>query len=274
MKIRGFLLRLILRLKTEDSYVSINHNYALSGAIYKLLQFGSPAFADFLHEKGYELKDRKFKLFTFALKLDKYEIQNGAFRLNSKYASLFITSPMIEGFIKNFILGTFTHQNIEIISERIPTRFKINTAELIPEPEYRSEMKFKLLSPLVVSQAKMFNGNFSPYYFRINDDISELNRIFNNNLISKYEIVENKKYEGEGIKLNWDEKYIQAAIANRKRLTKKISILKELHNPIEIVGINCPFNLTGDPKLIRTGYESGFGEKNSMGFGLAEVSSY
>lgn len=264
-------MRLKIKLKTNDSYASLNHNYALSGAIYKLLQFGSSEFANFLHEKGFKQNGHAYKLFTFSLKYEKYEIQNGAIKLNSPTAYLYISSPLIDSFVKNFVLGTFSYQNVEIVSENISTRFKIISAELIPEPTFQSELKFKLSSPMVISQSKLFNGTLSPYYFRITDDIKEINRIFLNNLINKFEIVNKQKYDGVGVAMNWDEDYIQAAIKKQKRLSKKISILKDIHNPIEIIGINCPFALKGDIELMKIGYECGFGEKNSMGFGMAEI---
>jgi CRISPR-associated endoribonuclease Cas6 len=33
----------------------------------------------------------------------------------------------------------------------------------------------------------------------------------------------------------------------------------------------CPITIEGNPELIRLAYESGLGEKNSMGFGMLEV---
>ena len=33
----------------------------------------------------------------------------------------------------------------------------------------------------------------------------------------------------------------------------------------------APFTVTGDPTLIRLGWESGFGEANSKGFGMVEA---
>ena len=40
---------------------------------------------------------------------------------------------------------------------------------------------------------------------------------------------------------------------------------------IKIRGVVSPFHVIGAPELIHIGYECGFGDKNSMGFGMADV---
>lgn len=42
-------------------------------------------------------------------------------------------------------------------------------------------------------------------------------------------------------------------------------------SPIDVIGLQAPFTITGDQRLIKLGYECGFGEKNSMGFGMADT---
>lgn len=40
---------------------------------------------------------------------------------------------------------------------------------------------------------------------------------------------------------------------------------------IKVRGWLAPFTVEGSPELIELGYEAGFGSRNSMGFGMAEV---
>lgn len=262
-------MRLLLRLSAgKGAHVSLNSNYALSSAIYNLLKFGSPEFSNFLHETGFVSNDKVYKLFTFSINYESTELFNGALRLKSPYAFLNISSPRVDDFIKNFVIGTFAKQNIEIYSEFIKTIFKIEQAELIPPPTYSKEMYFKLASPLVLSTHKTGNGHSQQYYFRYDDDINLINLGLEKNLMNKYEAITGSKYLGDGIKITWDDEYIKNAVSKGKRLSKKVSILKEFDNPIDIVGIFCPFNIAGDIELIKVGYECGFGEKNSMGFGM------
>jgi CRISPR-associated endoribonuclease Cas6 len=262
-------VRLLLKLSAENcNQVSINNNYALSSAIYKILQLGSEEFAAYLHETGYRSKDRTYKLFTFSINFESTELSYKLLTLKSPRAFLNISSPLIDDFIKNFVIGTFTQQRLEIYSEFILTKFRIDQAEIVTPPNFKESMYFKMASPLVLSTPTMTGDKKSRYFFRYDDDINEIRRIFKQNLINKYEAIHSKDYVGDGISLEWDADYIQQAKIKNRRLSKKVSILKDINDPIDIIGIYCPFRVTGDPELIKIGYECGFGEKNSMGFGM------
>lgn len=265
-------MRLKLLLKSRDySPLSINYNYALSSAIYNLLRFGSPEFSQFLHSKGYILNGKSFKLFSFALKLHDFKVDDGKLSFISPLADLFISSPLIEDFIKNIVIGSFKNQNLEIYADYQKSVLNIEQVELIPNPIFSSEMYCEPYSPLVLSIKKEHNGSLKPYYLRYDDDMKTINNCFNNNLKNKYHLLNNKDYSGEGVSLTWDDSFIQQSIKKNKKLSKKITITKFEDSPIDIVGINIPFSLSGDPELIRVGYECGFGEKNSMGFGMVTV---
>jgi CRISPR-associated endoribonuclease Cas6 len=47
--------------------------------------------------------------------------------------------------------------------------------------------------------------------------------------------------------------------------------MKNHEHPIEIIANEIPFTLSGNSELIKVGYECGFGEKNSTGFGMVEL---
>lgn len=262
-------MRLKVKLAANSTKaISINYNHSLSAAIYKLLKLGSPEFSEFLHEIGYTIKNKKYKLFTFALQFEKAVYSNQALLLQSPAAYLYISSLLIDDFIKNFVIGTFEQQSVEVYSNNILSKFVIEQVELIPPPIFKSEMKLKLMTPLVLSTYIEHNGKEAQYFLRYNDNIEDINRVFQNNLINKYEVSGNRKYDGEGVKIAWDEDYISNAEKRNLRLSKKISIYKDIKNPIDIVGIFCPFKVEGDPELIKIGYECGFGEKNATGFGM------
>ncbi|MFQ6116059.1 MAG: CRISPR-associated endoribonuclease Cas6, partial [bacterium] len=60
-------IKLSLRPKGKTTQIPINYQYPLSAAIYKILQQASPAYAEFLHDKGYPAPSgRLMKLFTFS----------------------------------------------------------------------------------------------------------------------------------------------------------------------------------------------------------------
>jgi CRISPR-associated endoribonuclease Cas6 len=262
-------LKLLLRSQRVEK-LSINYNYSLSSAIYKLLKLGSPEFASFLHSIGYKLRNKTYKLFTFALKLQYNSIEKDYFVLNAADNFLYVSSPLIDDFIKNFLIGTFEDQKIELYSNYIKSEFFIQQVEALPLPQFITSMHFLLHSPMVLSTYKDFNAKTHQYFLRNTDDSDTLNRVFNQNLINKYEAIYQTVYNGSGVIFKWDKNYIEHSEAKRKRVTKKVSITKDLNNPIDIIGVQAPFFVEGDTNLIKIGYECGFGEKNPMGFGMVE----
>ncbi len=265
-------LKLTLKIKGSRE-LPLNYNYPLSAAIYNLLQFGSAKFSEFLHDIGYQEKGKTYKLFSFALRFEKPpKISNNRFYLKSDIVFLIISSPLIESFIKNFVSGTFQNQVIEVVSENIKTILTVEQVETLPEPNFKNSMYFTLLSPLVLATKKESNGKLIPKYFRYYDDIHEITRVFNQNLMNKYKLIHNSEYVGELLKFQWDTEYIERRLNQNKKVTKLISAL--IHgNMIYIKANEIPFTLEGNRDLMKVGYECGFGSQNSLGFGLAEVKS-
>ncbi len=265
-------MRLILTLKAKGSdTLTINYFYPLASAIYKLLQFGSPEFSEFLHSVGFVSNSRVYKLFTFALRFNRSTVVGSHLKLLEPEGQLYISSPLIDDFIKNFLIGTFTKKDIEIADYYNRACFSIQYAEYLPEPDFSETVKIKFLSPMTLSTGIMDKEAFKQYYYRPDDNLKEMQRVFNSNLINKYEAVSGKKYEGKGVEFTFDSDYISYAKRKNIRLTKKITILKEHDNPIEVIGMQLPILLNGCTELIKIGYNCGFGEKNSMGFGFGEV---
>lgn len=266
-------MRLILKLRLTDriNKISANYNYPLSAAIYKLLKFGSEEFSTFLHDIGFKNAGKTYKLFTFALRFSKFRISYDVITLLEPVCQLTISSPLIEEFIQNFVIGSFQEQKIEIVDNHIKTIFNIEQIETLPESQIRQQEKFIMLSPLILSTRVKNNDRLEQYYFRYNDSISEINRVLNNNLFNKYELVHNEKYEGDGVTIKWDENYIKRMEAKKKRITKKVTIRKDDLLKIDLIGNQLPFKIEGDKDLIKVGYDCGFGEKNSLGFGLTEL---
>jgi CRISPR-associated endoribonuclease Cas6 len=168
-------------------------------------------------------------------------------------------------FIKNVVIGTFEKQTIDLTELNFPIRFKIISVEIIPPPDFYDEMNFKMMTPLILSTTREHNGKISQYFLRP-DDIDDINRVLTKNLQNKFGALYNREII-ENVFLSWDKDYLNRT----KRITKKITINQHGKFPIDVIGLNAPFSLSGNVDLIKVGYECGFGEKNSMGFGMAEV---
>lgn len=60
-------MQLLIELQKIDQFIlPVNYNYLLQSMIYNLLKNKEDLSAQ-LHERGYQLEDKHFKLFTFSL---------------------------------------------------------------------------------------------------------------------------------------------------------------------------------------------------------------
>lgn len=264
-------MRIILHLHSEKIRVlPYNYQYPLSAAIYKLLRSGSGEYATFLHDRGYKLAGKTYKLFCFALRFEKAKFSSDHLEMLSPNVRLYISSPLIDKFMGSLLSGVFRTPEILFDDPDMNVRFRVSNIETVPSPVFSSEMKFRLLSPLVVSTRREIAGRLATYYLRYDDDISELNRIINMNLRNKLQLLTGVPHDDKSIEFGWDNSYIAQRTAEGKSLTSRITIGSKNRN-ISVIANMIPFIVTGDTSLIETGYMCGFGEKNSMGFGFSDT---
>lgn len=263
-------LKLQLRLNNSKQF-PINYNYPLSSAIYNLLRLSSPEFAAYLHDIGYQINGKKFKLFTFALQLKNFRIDKDVFILNSPEIEMYISSPLTQEFINNFLTGTFEKQTIQIYYNYIKYNLDIQQVESLPDPQFNSNMKFVPYTSIILSTPNRTEKGIIAKYLRYDAEPEEINRLLTQNLLNKYAVISKQEYTGKNIiKLEWDMNYIDDQLRRGKKLTSKITI-DNSHIKIDVIGIRVPFTLCGDAELIKTGYYCGFGEKNSLGFGMVRA---
>lgn len=266
-------LKLILKPLEPNCTIPINYQYPLSAAIYKILASASSEYAEFLHNKGYLSSTGKpLKLFTFSRLWSK----------NIKYAhttlmiknftpcTLFVSSPMLADFIQNFVVGLFQYQDLVIGGPQAVARFTITQVETLPQPQFKQHTKFTCLSPIVVSTMHQYQGKLTPYYYRPADE--ELSSAIQKNLHHKYEIIHQEPASHLAITFQPDHQYIAKRESQGKRVTKKITIKEgDKEKATDIIAFELPFSLQGSTELMEVAYESGIGERNSLGFGMIDV---
>jgi len=249
----------------------LNYNYALSAIIYKLLRFGSKEFSNFLHNVGFKLDGKTYKLFSFGIKFnDKVKANRNHLLLSDDKVFLYVTSPLVDDFLRNLVVGSLLNENIPLFTNGTKTLLKIEQIEVVPAPNFTDEMKFFPISPLVLGTKVEIDNELKTYYLRFDDDLNEIKRIFNSNLKNKYELINRSEYLGEDLDFNWDTDFINDRLQRNKNVTKLINnrIRGQI---IKIKAIDIPFTLKGNIDLMKIGYETGFGSQNSLGCGLFEV---
>ncbi len=235
--------------------IPVNYNYYLASIIYSFLEASDPEYAYFLHSDGYLYGDKHFKLFTFSQLLAKHGIE-GEYIVLRSIINWFVSSPL-ETFLTNFASSLLEKREISIYNNRL----LVKDVEIPQMPVFKEVMKFRCLSPVTISTKRERNGRIVTHYCLPTE--TEFSELVRQNLIKKYELIYNRRPVDDSFTMSFDEEYTKK---RNGRITKLIR-----YKNIDIRGVLCPFLATGSRELMYVGYECGFGDKNSAGFGMVDV---
>jgi len=263
---------LTLRQQRPVERIPLNYSYYLAAAIYNTLSKSSSEYATMLHDQGYapEGRRQKFKYFTFSnLQIPIRTIERGEIVSRSRLITLYLSSPK-EEFLQHLILGLFSEGPLRINN----ALFGKECIEKLPEPEWSENMIFSMLSPLAVSVYRDPSaGMNTKEYLRYDDP--RLSDMLLHNLQAKYRGLFGCEPPENGVpfSMKFEEEYLKRVRDKGRSVEKLITIKDSNGRETRVKAIQCPFTVTGNPELIKVGYECGFGENNSMGFGMVKVSS-
>ena len=240
----------------EGIHLPINYNYFLTGVIYQFLKESDPGYAHFLHQDGYELENRRFKLFTFSqLIAQRREIRGEQIHFRSPLTWYFSSSQ--EPFLQNFAASLMQTGILQIQRQKL----QVQNVEVLRQPHFGPQMTFRCLSPITMSTKRERADQLVTHYC-LHDD-PQFSELVRQNLIRKYEVVHQHPPTEKSFAMTFDQGYIDK---RKGRVTRLVNF-----KGTKIRGILSPFHVIGSPELIHIGYECGFGDKNSMGFGMVEV---
>jgi len=256
--------KLILEPATIKRIIPINYQYELSAWIYKTIHYGNPEFSEWLHNHGYMDGKKQFRLFTFSkFHIEKYQISGDRMEILSPMLSVYI-SFYTEEAVDPFITGLFANQQFSVGDKLSQVEFRVSSIEKIAEPVWLPQMKFRTVSPLVIS----IKGERGADY--LSPDAAGYNECFNKNLLSKYlAVMKQRQYESQTITFINDKALTFQLLSKPK--SKLIKIKSGTPAETMIKGYLFDFAITAPLELMRLGYYAGFGEKNSLGFGSGEL---
>lgn len=165
-----------------------------------------------------------------------------------------ISSPVVD-----FVRYMFSSLSEDPVIRVGKTEFFVQSITVEESLPALSEYNFVMISPLVVSVPEEKNGKLVHRYLHPCEE--EFYEAFKKNLYKKYRIFYGKDPEGD-VEIIPDWNYIKS----RERITKRIKL-----KDVFVRAVVFPFRMRGDRKLVEIGYETGFGEKNSMGFGMVAL---
>ena len=246
--------------------IPFNYQYLLQAAIYNILKKSSNEYSSYLHDIGFINEDKHLKLFTFSkLNFDRFQMTKYGFKNVRKIDLIF--STIISKSFEHLILGIFSDEKINLNFNHKKHVFQIRNVETLQQPEFSEKMKFTCLSPITVSTKEIIHDNLQQHFLDYMNpkERDHFNNNIRDNLLLKYKLINNEEFKGNRtMDFHFDSNYII-------KKNGKISKLLTFKNGIKIKAMEAPFTINTDPELIKIGYECGFGDKNSAGFGMVEV---
>ena len=261
-------MRIAFQLSHRSRYMTlpVNVNHQISALIYQIVSNSSSEFAKKLHEQGYRLDKRTFKLFTFSPLIPgghrRWQMNgDGTMTTDAWNVSLLISSGKAE-FIEHLVVGLLHQPFVQIGRQR----FRVETVKKLDPPGLGDDMQFIMLSPLVCSAKR--EGEKYPQYLMPGDEGFE--RVLLENLLGKYEALYDKPFEGENAELQFgvSEEYLER---KNGKITKLVTLKEGSPDETKVRGTFAPFRLRVPKELMEVGYYCGFGGLNAQGFGMVKV---
>jgi CRISPR-associated endoribonuclease Cas6 len=245
----------------------LNYQYPLSAWIYKTISEGNHAFAEFLHERGFELGKKKFKLFTFSwlmIPAGSFRIEGDRLRLLDDTMHLDVSFLAPEA-MQHFVAGLFQQQNF-LLGDRVSqVPLQVVSMEALPLPTFRTVMRYRTNSPILVS--RFVEGSKTASY--LHPDEPMYSNLFIDNLIHKFASALQAGMLASVVDFGKDLPGYELKILSEPK-SKMMLIKANTPQQTHIKAYHYDFELHAPESLQRIGYITGFGEKNSLGLGSVE----
>lgn len=233
----------------DESYpltIPIQYNHYIQAMIFSWIK--DKEYGAFIHDKGYQFEDKKYKLFTFSR-------INGLYQLDKENRTITFTknicitiSSMSDEFM-GYLLNSVLLENRELhIGD---AKAIINRIQLKDTPVFAGTTIVHTLSPCTVYTT--LENKKTRYYSPSN---KEYNEFIRQNLIHKY-----IAYYGKPPK---DTEFKIVPIG-------KVKQAKVNYKNFHIISHDYKMKIEGSEELKRVAYNAGLGAKNSQGFGCIDI---
>ncbi len=232
----------------KEISLPLHYNHLIQGFLYEAID---PELSIFLHDKGYKVDRRPFRLFVYSRILGKYKIDSlrKSITFDPKI-ELLIASPLEDfclSIAKNILRRGNLHLGDNILHGVTYTRHSPNVTD--------ESVIVYTQSPITV-YSTFFRPDQRKYtvYFQPGDP--DYNRLVTKNLQRKYRAVHHKS-PPSGV----------VSVIARSRL--KRNIIK--YKGFIIKGFSGKLALEAPPELLQMALDAGIGAKNSQGFGFVQM---
>ena len=226
--------------------IPIQYNHIVQSIIYSWIS--DEKFRNFIHNKGYEINKRTYKLFTFSKLYGVYQIDKKNHKITFFDNMRITISSAVKEFME-YLLNSVLIKNdfIDIGGAQA----EISRVEVKEYPDLLHKFQVYTLSPVTVYST--LENKKTRFYNPFDMEFSEY---IKKNLLHKCEAFYGKQPQNSDFSI------------------KPIGAVKEArvnYKGFHIVAYNCEMEMEGSEELLRMAYDAGIGAKNAMGFGCIEI---
>lgn len=236
-------MRLKIELTSKELKLPINYQAAIQGLIYTV--FHKKDYGAFLHDEGYRLDNKVFKLFVFSNLFGKYRIENQTIIFEDK--CYFYLASESEEFMQ-IVYQFYMNNEIVILNGQ---KAKISSLQMMEVPYFRGEkdITIKTLSPVVAYRTENNYVN----YFKPSDE--EFTVLCSQNLMEKNAVMDS---------------HIDNLVFSINTINYEKKRLVRFKNTF-YVAYMCELNIHTNYETLALLYNTGLSSKGSAGFGMIEV---
>ncbi|KXG75852.1 hypothetical protein AN618_17620 [Fervidicola ferrireducens] len=209
-----------------------------------------------MHNQGFKLGSRSFKLFTFSRLMGRFKIlQDNKIKIYPPF-ELIVSSP-VDRFIKDFASSLLKNNNFNLAGQNVEIN-RISVLSELDREKCKEGLFIKMLLPVVVYKTYFDNRNDrKTYYF--NPEEEEFAALIKENLLKKARLLNMDNVDSSYFK-------IEPAFELNQKYCKIVK-----YKDTVIKGWMGIYRLFADFPLLKVAYDTGLGSKNSQGFGCFEV---
>ncbi len=222
----------------------------IQAAIYSIMQ---PSVAQAVHDVGFPVDNRQLRLFAFSRIQGRFRIAKETIAFTYP-VHLVVTSPL------KLLIQQFTNALITASEFHIgPESCRLASVSIDDKEIQSSHLRIRTLSPITVHSTLMKpeGKNYTVYYHPKEHEFKEQ---VHQNLLRKYTAI-----AGQPLLPRNESVPFRLRVKNEP----KLHIIQ--YKQTIIKGYTGIFDIEGPPELLQVGWDAGFGDRNSQGFGVVQM---
>jgi CRISPR-associated endoribonuclease Cas6 len=225
-----------------------------------MIRKSNPDYSKWLHDEGFLDGNKSFKFFCFSKLIPEKNAyvkagDNDEMIVFTKdIATLYISSPVRE-IMQHLVDFLLLNREIRILNHNLV----IQNAFASTENFESGEELFKCITPIVLSTRS--DDHKTPFYLRAYQDPVQFSEFLTRNAREKFRIFSGQE---SSVDVIVDSSYLE-------RTGRKSNIRIKIVEDIEVFGSLVPVKISGSGEEIAFLYDTGIGEKNSLGMGMLEI---